>query len=90
MKKLSEQMEAKAYAKGVKARIDEIHPTKNPYSNAVERNFRAWLKGWTDKDNEIVDEQLKGTFSDPAYAHSLLNPNNLMTGGKWGQFGGGN
>lgn len=88
MKKLSEQMEAKAYAKGVKARHDEVHPTKNPYTNGGERNFRAWLKGWTDTDHQIMDESIKGTFSDPSYAHSLLNPNNLMTGGRHGQFGG--
>ncbi len=85
MKKLSEQSVAKARAKGVQARIDEVHPSKNPYK--VERNFRAWLEGWTEKDTEIVEAKLKDTFADPNYSHSLLNPNNLMMGGKWGQFG---
>ena len=84
--KLSDQSAAKARAKGVKAREDGVHPTKNPYK--VERNFRAWLEGWTEKDTEIVEAELKGTFSDPSYAHSLLNPNNLMTGGRHGLFGG--
>ena len=85
MTKLSDQSAAKARAKGVQARSDGVHPAKNPYK--VERNFRAWLEGWTEKDTEITEAELKNTFADPSYAHSLLNPNNLVTGGKWGQFG---
>ena len=84
MSKVKATLEAKAREKGIKAREDGVHPSKNPYR--VERTFRAWLNGWMEKDSEITNAELKQTFADPSYAHSLLNPNNLVTGGKWGQF----
>lgn len=84
MSKLKATIEAKAHAKGVKARQDGVHPTQNPYKK--DNTFRAWLNGWMETDNAIIDAELKDTFSDPKYTHSLLNPNNLVMGGKWGQF----
>lgn len=83
MSKAKAQLEAKARAKGIKARENEVHPTQNPYKS--ERGFRAWLLGWMEKDAEITEAN-KPVFADPKYQHSLLNPNNLVTGGKWGQF----
>lgn len=84
VKEANTQTPGAAYEKGVKARKKGVHPTQNPYPE--EELFRSWLRGWTDTDNAMASEDLKGTLADPSHPHSLLNPRNLIMGGKHGQF----